>query len=240
MFQPATPIVKNIIIINVLMFVAAQAFEQFWIATAGWFPLSSFFWPWQVITHMFQHGGVSHILFNMLGVYFLGSMLERHWGGKRFLQYYLITGLGAFALHYGVAYWEMSSLISSLPDDLRELVYTRNIAQLETTKMSAESLAIINQLYTGHINVPVVGASGAVFGLIMAYAYLFPNTRLMLIFPPIPVKAKWLAIGLAAFELYNIRNAAPNDNVAHYAHLGGMLVGFLVLRIWQRNRSNFY
>ncbi len=239
MFQRATPIVQNIIIINVLMFIAAQAFDQFWMATAGWFPLSSHFWPWQVVSHMFQHGGVSHILFNMLGVYFLGSMLERHWGGKRFLQYYLITGLGAFVLHYGVAYWEMLSLIQSLPEDVQSLVYTRNFDALNEP-MSSEVVATLNQLYKGHINVPVVGASGAVFGLIMAFAYLFPNTQLMLIFPPIPVKAKWLAIGLAVFELYNIRNAAPNDNVAHYAHLGGMLVGFLVLRIWQRNRSNFY
>ena len=85
-----------------------------------------------------------------------------------------------------------------------------------------------------------LGASGAVMGILLAYSFTWPDRTIMLIFPPIPVKAKWLAIGLAAFELYNIRNAAPNDNVAHYAHLGGMLVGFLVLRIWQRNRSNFY
>lgn len=241
MFQRATPVVQNIIIINALMFVATYSgiIPSFADIMAGHYPLSSKFQPWQIVTHMFMHGGLSHIFFNMFGVYIFGSMLEKVWGSKRFLIYYMLTGLGAFALHYFMAYLELRPLAGALSEAARDAICSGNFDGL-TGQDAQMVMSSVGLEYNMLVNTPVVGASGAVFGLLIAFGLLFPNTELYLLFIPIPIKAKWLAVGYGAFELFQAYSNRPGDNVAHFAHLGGMLFGYLILKIWQHKRNSFY
>jgi rhomboid-like protein len=183
------------------------------------YPSSEYFKPFQIITHMFMHGGVAHIFFNMFNLYMFGTILERVWGPKRFLEFYFITGFGAMLLHTGVQAWEVHNISGSF----------------------APPLHIVNsnqQLYD-IINAPTVGASGAIFGLLTAFALLFANTELYL-YGAIPVKAKYLVGGLIAYELWRGFANSPGDNVAHFAHLGGALIGFIMIRIWKRDRTTLY
>ena len=166
-----------------------------------------------------MHGGIAHIFFNMFALYMFGTALERVWGSKRFLIYYMICGLGAFFLHEAVNAYQVFQATGELMPVM--------------TNSNAGDLAMI-------YNVPVVGASGAVYGLLMAFGVLFPNTRLMLLFPPIPIKAKWLVIGLGIMEIYLVYRGSSSDNIAHFAHLGGMLFGYLLLKKWQRDTTTFY
>jgi membrane associated rhomboid family serine protease len=202
--RPSTfpPIVKNLIILNVLVFFArtiiiAQARYDINWNMALW-PINALeFKPYQIFTHMFAHGGLTHILFNMFGLWMFGRILENVWGPKRFLFFYLVCGLGAAAAHLAVQY-----------------------------------------LQAGYG--PAVGASGAIMGIFAAFAYLFPNTELFIMFIPIPVKAKWAVLGFTAIDLFSgITNTS--DNIAHFAHLGGALTGFILVLIWNKtNRKTFY
>lgn len=233
MFARLTPVVKNIIIINVLLWLATFVMAQQGVDLArilgGHYPGSPLFGPWQVVTHMFMHATVSatgglylwHILFNMYGLYLFGTSLEQYWGSKRFLIYYMITGLGAFFLH-------------ELIIGIQVYQYTGSFFPSEQQLIEAGSQAV--DLYIHG----VVGASGAVYGVLLGFGMLFPNTRLMLLFPPIPIKAKWLVVIFGVIELYTGLNAQQGDNVAHFAHLGGMLFGYLLLKYWQKSRDSFY
>jgi membrane associated rhomboid family serine protease len=212
-FQPTRPnamptIVKNLIIINVLFFIATLVFEGQGIDLIrylGMFPVQSdYFMPHQVVTHMFMHGGWQHILFNMFALWMFGSPLEKVWGPKRFLEFYMITGLGAAFLHQAVNAYE---------------IYSGN--------------------YDPSLFGPVVGASGAVFGILTAFGMLYSNSLIYLYFA-IPVKAKYVVSGLIIYELYRGFANNPNDNVAHFAHLGGALIAFILIKYWQRNRNHFY
>jgi membrane associated rhomboid family serine protease len=237
MFPPITTVVKNIIIINVLMFVASLVFkEQFFELMSGHYLASDLFKPWQIITHMFMHGGFSHILFNMFGVFFFGTYLERHWGSQRFLIYYMICGLGAFALHFLIVYLRMQQIEPLLtPEDIQKVI-EEGPALFRSGRNWVGTLGDYNSL----INGSVVGASGALFGLLIGFGLIFPEVRVMLLFPPIPIKARVLALGYGAFELLMAFQNNPGDNVAHFAHLGGMLVGYIMLKIWQKRGSPFY
>jgi membrane associated rhomboid family serine protease len=196
-FQELPLVVKNILIINVVLFIAKfllsntidldRYLDLYPIGTPN-------FKPHQFITYMFMHADLSHIFLNMLGVYMFGSILENIWGAKRFINFYLLCGLGAAALQLG---------ISSFNNEFTILL----------------------------------GASGSVFGLLVAFAMMFPNTELQLYFI-IPVKAKYLVIGYSLFELYN--GFFANDNVAHFAHLGGLAVGIIMMLIWKRNKNFFF
>ena len=195
-FQRTTPIVLNLIIINVLVYMAQVFFDgpddKITNLLALWPIASGFFEPYQVVTHMFTHGGIGHILFNMFALWSFGSMLERVWGPKRFLIFYLVCGLSAAAA---------------------QLIFTNN---------------------------PAVGASGAIMGLLGAFAYLFPNTQLI-IFPfPVPVKAKWAIMVIAAIDLFG--GVYPTgSNIAHFAHLGGLVMGLILVIIWNKtNKRTFY
>jgi membrane associated rhomboid family serine protease len=218
-------VVKNLLIINLLFFLATVVLEGRDILLVGelglFYPDSPFFQPYQLVTHFFMHGSLMHIFFNMFALVMMGSHLERVWGPKRFLLFYFVTALGAAFLHMLVQGIEMYQLTGSMMPLQNEVTITSN--------------KVIEILGT-----PVVGASGAIYGLIMAFALLFPNTEFMLLFPPIPIKAKWFALLLGAFALYSGYQQAPGDSVAHFAHLGGMLFGFIMIRLWQRNKSNFY
>jgi len=226
-FQSMPPVVKNLLIINALVYFAQTVFEN---STAfsitNMFALhdihSVFFKPHQLITHMFMHGDFWHLFFNMFALWMFGAMLENVWGSKKFLIFYMACGLGAAFLHLGVLYREMNdvmAIFSQMPvDQQQELIYSDRFK----------------------VNTATVGASGAVFGCLAAFGYLFPNS-LLYIYGVFPVKAKWLVIGYAAMELWlGVRNSA-GDNVAHWAHLGGALVGFILVYIWNRtDRRRFY
>ena len=229
MLQNAPQVVKNLIIINVLFFVASMLVGEDQAVTwlAGTYPGSPFFQPWQIITHMFMHGGLGHLFFNMFALYMFGSQLERLWGPQRFLNYYIISGLGGFFLHeffIGLDFYQTYGTF--FPDR----------AQLVPSGMTDRQAIYILESTFGR----VVGASGAVFGILLAFGLLFPNTRLMLLFPPIPIKAKYFVMGYGLIELGLALENGSGDNVAHFAHLGGMLFGYILLKRWQKERGTFY
>lgn len=227
MMNNVPPVVKNLIIINVLFYLATVAIGEYQMLHyfAGTYPGSPNFYPWQVVSHMFMHGGLGHLFFNMFALFMFGGQLERLWGGKRFLNYYIICGLGGFFLHELVFGLELFSEYNTFfpefnrPAHMTEADWIRNL-----------------DFVFGR----VVGASGAVFGILLAFGMLFPNTRLMLLFPPIPIKAKYFVIGYGILELTLALENSSGDNVAHFAHLGGMLFGYFVLKRWQKERGTFY
>ncbi len=208
-------VVKNLLILNGLVFLATMYFGDVMFYKFGLFYVDSdYFRPYQFITHMFMHGGFLHIFSNMFALWMFGTALENIWGPKRFLFFYFFCGLGAAALHSCVTYWEINSLAA--PD-----------------------------IAAAMVNVPTVGASGAVFGVLLAFGMVFPNTQLMLLFPPIPIKAKYFVFFYAVFELYagftSIGGTGGGMNIAHFAHIGGMVFAYILLKYWnKRNKRDFF
>jgi membrane associated rhomboid family serine protease len=229
-----TPAVKNIIIINVLIYLACFVVPGLNDALTGYYFASPNFRPWQIVTHMFMHSqyDFTHIFFNMYALYLFGTALENYWGTKRFVIYYMVCGVGAFFLHMGVSYFEIQKMMSVLSD--RE-IYHVMITGLEEGKAYKVQMV---ELYSA-INTGVVGASGAVFGVLLGFGMLFPNTELMLLFPPIPLKAKYFVMIYGAIEFFLAMRQTTGDNVAHYAHIGGMLFGYLLLKYWQKKGSTW-
>ena len=242
MFRDTPPVVKNLLIINVLVYVAMIMLRSQDLDLTEYFGLhywkSEAFYPHQLVTYMFMHSfTITHLLFNMFAVWMFGKVLESVWGSKRFLIYYMVTGVGAGLIQLLVIYLRLMPLYSQLsPEDLSYI--TENGYQLlqEGKNFTDPIAGKINLL----LNVTTVGASGAVFGILLAFGMLFPNTELMLLFPPIPIKAKWFVIGYGAIELYSGMANNAGDNVAHFAHLGGMLFGFVMIKYWQKNSNRFY
>lgn len=265
-FMGLTPIVKNLIIINVLFFLAMMGVENI---TRGGTDLndvlglhywgSDKFEPYQFVTYMFMHGGFSHIFFNMFAVWMFGNVLEQVWGPKRFLIYYLVTGVGAGVLHMLIMWFQFSGLQAEIntfmlqptpvdfealvqhsfegrynPEALAQLVHNWTLAPADPVWISEASKAL-QSLLSAQMDIPTVGASGAVFGILLAFGMLFPNSLLYLYFA-IPIKAKWFVILYGGFELYSGIANNPGDNVAHFAHLGGMLFGFILIRFWKTRR----
>ncbi len=226
-FQILPTIVKNLLIINVLVFMAQNVFgDALGFSFEDVFALhtwqSDLFKPWQFITHIFMHGSLGHIFGNMLALWMFGAILENLWGPKRFLTFYLVCGLGAALSHMIVLYIENQHLLEQY-----------NV--LSAFQQQQYRTAIFSKL-----DEPTVGASGAVFGCLAAFGYLFPNTYIYLYFF-VPIKAKWFVIMYAAFELVNAIQNSAGDNVAHVAHLGGALVGFILVYYWNKNnRRNFH
>ena len=209
------PAVKNIIIINVLVMVMTSLREGFMFEHfALFYPTSPFFRWWQPVTHLFMHGGFMHIFFNMYAVYIFGSVLERIWGTKKFLIYYFITGLGAALVHTGVEWLQMQYWMTAAAEGS-----TAALTSIHALKMT-----------------PTVGASGAVFGLLMGYAMLYPDSIMTLIFPPISMKAKWFVLIYAAIELLT-GITGTGAGIAHFAHLGGLIFGFLLIYYWKKKRT---
>ena len=232
------PITKNLIIINVVMLVASMLFQRMFNVNLNgvlgmFFFQSPLFKPWQIVTHMFMHGGLGHIFFNMYALWIFGKTLESVWGSKRFLIYYLATGLGAAFFHQLVNYIQFAPEIAALKGAYS--VDRINYALLN------EILQPGNQFYQfgRELMRPTVGASGAVYGVLLAFGMLFPNTPLYIMFIPIPIKAKWLVIGFGGLELFlGITNSG--GNIAHFAHLGGMIFGFFLIKYWNKSTRNFY
>ena len=234
-----SPVVKNILIINILFYVAQWTLPSF-TQNLELYPITSEqFRPWQLATHFFMHStfSIGHIFFNMFALVIFGSNLERVWGPQKFLGFYISCALGASILHLSVNYFRIHNIEASLTMEDLELFRTSGYEAFQKgMNFTDPILAQLNILYNTHM----IGASGAVFGLLAAFGYLFPNTELMLLFPPIPIKAKYLVIGYAALELYlGISNNA-SDNVAHFAHLGGALVGIIIVLYWRKNKNSFF
>lgn len=203
------PVTRNLIIINVLLFIATLVNENYMIGTFGLFyPTSPYFRWWQVVTHMFMHGGFWHIFFNMYTLFIFGMVVENILGSKKFVLFYFICGLGAAGLQIGTQYIEMQAFINAGTQQALE-----SIAQLKVT--------------------PTVGASGAIYGVLLAYAMLFPNSKMTLIFPPVTLSAKWMVVIFAVIELVT-GVVGWVDGVAHFAHLGGMLIGWLLILWWKK------
>jgi membrane associated rhomboid family serine protease len=198
--------------------------------------LSPEFRPYQLVTHMFMHGGFMHLLFNMFALWMFGRVLESVWGPKRFFIYYFVTGLGAAVFYSFVNYIEFIYFTSKMLPETVQMVMTQGADILAQGKNFSEPLAgKLNLL----LNTPTVGASGAVFGILLGFGMLFPNTELMLLFPPIPIKAKYFVAGYGAIELFS-GIANTGSNIAHFAHLGGMLFGFIMIKYWNSRTKNFY
>jgi len=272
-FRPAPisllpPVVKNLLIINGLLFLATVVFaDRGWLdltQTLGlYYPGSMFFKPYQLITHVFMHGSFMHLFFNMFSLWMFGSVLENYWGPKRFFIYYIITALGAAGLHLGVNAYEISEFKGHIDAYLAHPGYDSflSLSQLDVSFMAKQQ---VNEFLTGwsadqanpyyidgskqladiilqrRMNIPVVGASGAVFGLLLAFGMLFPNTKLYIMFLPIPIKAKYFVIFYGGLELWQGFANNPSDNVAHFAHLGGMLFGFFLIKFWNKKKPGYF
>lgn len=224
-------VTRNIIIINALAFIATTLLKDLNLDNylSLHYVTSSLFMPHQIITYMFMHGSIGHIFFNMFAVFMFGRILETIWGPKKFLLYYVLTGIGAAALQILITYIRIKGLEATVSSDI--------VAQINAGATSVmanvSDHAAIEQLF-GLINGPMLGASGAVFGILVAFGMIFPNTQLMLLFPPIPIKAKWFVIGYGVLELVLGVIDSPSDNIAHFAHLGGLITGLLFLLYWRK------
>ncbi|MFW5656219.1 MAG: rhomboid family intramembrane serine protease [Bacteroidota bacterium] len=234
-------VVKNLLIINIIMLLATWVVRN----TFGidlnrvlglFFFRSESFMPIQIVTHMFMHGGLTHLFFNMFALWMFGRVLESVWGPKRFFIYYMVTGLGAVFLHTLVNYIGLKSAMNQLTPDQVNLVFERGTEYLQNRQVFTDPAMEKLQLI---LNTPTVGASGAVFGVLLGFGMLFPNTQLMLLFPPIPIKAKYFVIAYGALELY-LGISQPGSNVAHFAHLGGMIFGFILIKYWDKTTHDFY
>jgi len=240
-FLGLPPVVKNIILINVLMllvdYVAKSIFGLDLTMLLGlYFPKSEQFMPLQIVTHMFMHGGLWHLFFNMYALYIFGQVLENVWGPKRFFIYYMVCGLGAAFIHETVILFQYERLMNIISPDQLQLVLNEGTAYIREGKVFTDENMKSLQLL---LNTPTVGASGAVFGILLAFGVLFPNTQLMLLIPPMPIRAKYFVLIYGAIELY-LALTQPGSNIAHAAHLGGMLFGYLLIRYWRKTTNTLY
>jgi membrane associated rhomboid family serine protease len=186
---------------------------------------------------MFMHGSIEHILFNMFALWMFGNVLENFWGPKRFLIFYMITGIGAGLIQLLVAYVRLQSLYAQLPQDELHYLLTNGTQILQEGKNFINPIAAEANMV---INGATIGASGAVFGILVGFGMLFPNTELFLMFIPIPIKAKYAVILYAVIELVSGVAQVEGDNIAHFAHLGGALFGFILVKYWQKNKKQIF
>lgn len=227
--QTDAPAIYNIIVICVLLFAATYiaAFQNYNLTEllGMHYVFSKGFYPWQIITHMFMHGGFTHILFNLMSLYSLGVILERLWGSKRFMYFYMICGIGAAVLH------QLAQMV----------MFYKITGQFSMDNLMLTSMQIKELQGFGGI---AVGASGAIFGVFAAFALLFPNHELMLLLIPVPLKAKYVIGGMILLDLYMGFTGSSlfgyGQNIAHFAHIGGAITGFIIVQIWKRDRNNFY
>ena len=238
-----TPTVKQLLIINVILFIAASQMPF----VQRYFPLYYFendtFRFWQPLTHMFMHGNLTHILFNMFALYSFGSALEHFWGAKKFLFFYISCGLGAALLHTGANYFQFNTELQAL----LEAGYSKSdiINTLNENKFNTQWETIIGQSgidsLAGSFAIPAVGASGAIYGLLVAFAFMFPNAELAMLFIPIPIKAKYFVTGLIVIDLIlGLKGQSifggSGTGIAHFAHVGGALTGFIVMWYWKKSQ----
>ena len=234
-------IVKHLIIINVIFFIASIVFgELMYDLFAMHYPNNSDFILWQPVTHMFMHGDITHILFNMFGLWMFGTPLEQMWGKQKFVFFYLSAGFGAVLIQTIVYHYDVMSVTQILIDN------GLNNSDVDTFyKTGRLNTSIIqsvgeDRLYSGiqSFKAVMVGASGALYGTLVAFAMLFPNVQLMLLFPPIPIKAKFFVPLLILFDLFFGFTSYSVGPIAHFAHIGGAVTGFLMMWYWKKNQFN--
>lgn len=238
-----TPTVKQLLIINILFFIGSQMVgEQAYNVLSLFFFENDKFQYWQPLSHMFMHGGIMHIVFNMFALYSFGSALEHFWGGKKFLFFYISCGLGSAILHtlvnYLVFHQGLNTLIEAgfKPDEIYGLL---NQEQMDTRWIETLGNSGL-QNFTSAFASPAVGASGAIYGLLVAFAFMVPNAELALMFIPVPIKAKYFVPGLLCLDLFlGLKGNSifgGGTGIAHFAHIGGALVGFLMMWYWKKDQ----
>jgi membrane associated rhomboid family serine protease len=224
-------VTKNIIIINVILFAFTFVLQTQGVDLNDYLGLHYYlapnFKPHQFITYIFMHANVAHIFFNMFGVFMFGRAIEMAWGPKRFLIFYIVTGLGAAIAQYIIMHFQITEVLTAVNQEIDSI-----------TDVALKS-DYINQKYDYLNRQVIIGASGSLFGLLGAYGMLFPNQMLYVYFL-FPVKAKWLVTAYGAIELFSGLSNSPGDNVAHFAHLGGLFVGIILVLIWRKNRNQYY
>jgi membrane associated rhomboid family serine protease len=241
-----TPVVKQLLIINIIFYICSYLVgdEAYNLLSLFYFENPAFK-PWQIITHMFMHAPVpqfAHILFNMFALYSFGSALEHFWGGKKFLFFYISCGLGAMILHTGVNYFQYHDVLNTLYENqIPQQAIDAMISKGTVTDQILELVPMqaLQDMYTAY-HAPMLGASGAIYGLLVAFAFMFPNAELMLIFLPIPIKAKYFVPGILLIDLFlGVSGKSlfgTSDGIAHFAHLGGAILGFLMMWYWKKNQ----
>ena len=266
-----TDTVKHLLIINALMFIGTYALrneELFYSLFALFYPKNELFQPWQIITHMFMHGNIQHILFNMLALWMFGTAVEQVFGKKKFIFFYISSGLGAVLLTFIVYYIQAIPLLNEVaalgyPTELINKIINLDIVSdglyqgqilgrkmeplileygQDAGRMSQESFKALFDLNV-KTNGSMVGASGAIMGILVAFGMLFPESKLMLIFLPIPIKAKYFIPGIIALDLFSALTGVSifsPSNTAYVAHIGGALTGFLMMYFWKKNQFDKY
>ncbi|MDO3644559.1 rhomboid family intramembrane serine protease [Mucilaginibacter sp. L3T2-6] len=241
-FANLTPVVKNLLIINVIFFLAYMLLDHgsprgpVTTLFGEYYFDSSSFRPWQFITYMFMHGGFEHIFFNMFALFSFGPILEYSIGSKRFLNFYFICGIGAGILQMFVQAMEVHSLIGSFTLTAADKHTLDQLLIPDSLQLTQDAAAKLYGIY----HAPLVGASGAIFGILVAFGMLYPNMDLMMLFIPFPIKAKYLVGFYVLLEIYLGFRQNPTDSVAHFAHIGGALLGFLMVRIWRLRGPGSY
>ena len=234
-------IVKHLIIINVIFFIASIVFgELMYDLFAMHYPKNSDFILWQPITHIFMHGDITHILFNMFGLWMFGTPLEQMWGKQKFVFFYLSAGFGAVLIQTLVYNYDVMSVTQILLDNGLTNTDVNNF--FKTGRLNTSLIQSVGEetLYSGlqSFKAVMVGASGALYGILVGFAMLFPNVQLMLLFPPIPIKAKFLVPLLILFDLFFGFTSYSVGPIAHFAHIGGAITGFIMMWYWKRNQFN--
>lgn len=240
-----TPVVKQLLIINIIFFIGAQLVPVSYEYFALFFPENPGFKVWQPITHMFMHGGFAHIAFNMFALYSFGSTLEHFWGAKKFLFFYISCGLGAALVNFAVNYYFYQDSLNILlangyqKVDILNLLNSGRIDTRWEQILTASEFKHFTNAYLG----TVVGASGAIYGLLVAFTFMFPNAELGILFIPIPIKAKYFVpIYMLLFDgffgIFGSSFMGIDSGIAHYAHIGGALFGFLIMWYWKKNQFN--
>ena len=239
-FSHLPEVVKNLLIINGLFFLATWTLQNQGIDLAKMFSLHQFqspdFRPHQLITHMFMHANFTHLFFNMFALWMFGKTLENMWGGKKFLTYYMCTGFGAALIYIGYLQFQINSISLNINSETYNIIVNEGNQLLSNGRNYVDPIwGKLNLL----INVPMLGASGAVYGLLLAFGMLFPNS-LIYLYMAIPVKAKYFVGGIGVLALISGIGNNPGDNVAHFAHLGGMIFGIILLKYWKKKGDIYF
>lgn len=240
-----TPVVKQLLIINIIFFIGSQLVPVSYEYFSLFFPENPGFKVWQPLTHMFMHGGVMHIAFNMFALYSFGSTLEHFWGGKKFLFFYISCGLGAALVNFAVNYYfyqDALNILTANGFNKVQILELLNQGKIDTRWQQILSVSEFKHFTEAYLGT-VVGASGAIYGLLVAFTFMFPNAELSLMFIPIPIKAKYfvpvyMLLYDGFFGILGNSFMGIGDGVAHYAHIGGALFGFLIMWYWKKNQFN--